>query len=223
MDYAENYACSVQDEIQQHHFTGGPQISIFTACAWHTGGAYQIAIISDCLQHDIYSTFVCLTKLLNWIKARIDDLREVQIFSDGAPSHFKNRFMFRMVSDISVEMDLTTCWSSFATSHGNGVVDAIGRKLKAHVRRLVLSRRAEVYSASDFINNCQQVGVNVLQYTRREVSGVMEKYTGDWKLVTKQVKDVSKQHFYQTSEENICTIKQTSTHTSGDTVSLVKL
>jgi len=222
VDYAENYSCSVQDEIQQHHFSGGPQISVFTACVWRNGESSQLALISDCLQHDIYSTFVCLSKLLQWIMARFEGLNEIEIFSDGAPSQFKNRFMFRMISEISERMGLVISWSFFASSHGKGVVDAIGGKLKAHVRRLVLSRRAQVNCASDFIQHSQQVGVNLLSYTKREVADVMKTYTNDWKTVTMQVKDITKQHFYKSSEENSCTVKQTSTHPSEKKICLVK-
>ena len=222
VDYAENYSCSVQDEIQQHHFSGGPQISVFTACVWQSGGSSQIAIVFDCLQHDIFSTFVCLIKFLRWIIINSAGLQEIEIFSDGAPSHFKNRYMFRMVSDISAQMGLKTSWSFFASSHGKGVVDAIGGKLKAHVRRLVLSRRAQVNSASDFINNSQQVGVNLLSYTKRDVSEVMKTYSNDWKQFTMQVKDISKQHFYSSTEENSCVVKQTSSHSTQKNITLVK-
>ena len=116
---------------------------------------------------------------------------------DGAPSHFKNRYMLRMVSDISAQMNVTTSWSFFATSHGKGVVGAIVGKLKAHVRRLVLSRRVQVSCAEDFIDNSKQVGVNVISYTKNDVSEAMKTYTNDWSLFTMQVKDISK-HFYKT-------------------------
>ena len=82
--------------------------------------------------------------------------------------------MFKMVSDISDRIGLVISWSSFASSYGKGIVDAIGGKLKAHVLRLVLSRRAQVNSASDFIQNCQQVGVNLLSYTKSDVTEIVE-------------------------------------------------
>jgi hypothetical protein len=55
LDFAENYSCNVQDEIQAHHFKGGQQISILTVCAWWRERHLAAAGVSDSLEHSKFS------------------------------------------------------------------------------------------------------------------------------------------------------------------------
>jgi hypothetical protein len=67
---------------------------------------------------------------------------ELHVFSDGAPSQMKNRFMFSMLGNFRNYFHLRLLtWSFFATSHGKGPVDAVGGAVKRLVWRSVLSRR----------------------------------------------------------------------------------
>ncbi len=64
VDFAENHRCDVQDEIQAHHFKGGPQITLFTACAWWNGVRLAMTGVSDSLEHSKYSVFHLLRKII---------------------------------------------------------------------------------------------------------------------------------------------------------------
>lgn len=64
IDYAENYAAVTQDEIQSAHWSH-KQISLFTACAWfNCDTSKSFVITSDELEHNKYTVFACLKKIL---------------------------------------------------------------------------------------------------------------------------------------------------------------
>lgn len=50
VDFAENYTCGYQDEVQSAHWQQ-KQISIFTASAWYFGVHHSMTLISDNLNH----------------------------------------------------------------------------------------------------------------------------------------------------------------------------
>ncbi len=57
-------------------------------------------------------------------------------FSDGAVSHFKQRFLFHNITYFEEDYGIETTWDFIATSHGKGAVDGIG----GHVNQLVSKR-----------------------------------------------------------------------------------
>ena len=54
---------------------------------------------------------------------KFPSIKVLTVFSDGAGSQFKQRFLF---SNLHYwEQDLKLTWNFFATSHGKGVVDGL--------------------------------------------------------------------------------------------------
>lgn len=77
VDFAENYKCAVQDEIQAHHFKGGQQISIFTACAWWSKSEHcAIAGVSDSLEHSKFTVFHLLDKIISRILCDVKTVKD---------------------------------------------------------------------------------------------------------------------------------------------------
>ena len=221
-DFAENYSCCVQEETQRHHFEGGNQISIFTCCIWFPDGSKQMAFISDHLQHDIYSSYYCIRMVIDYITNKYS-AAEINIFTDGAPSQFKNRYMVRMIADLSAEKGCWINWSFFSTSHGKGVVDAIGGRLKSHVRRLVLARRCDVQCAKDFVDSCRRQTITLHQYHSTDIERIKQRFGEEWKSMTAAVKNIQKIHFFCCfNEDNNCIVKRNSLHTEQQKVKLVK-
>ena len=54
------------------------------------------------------------------------------IFTDGAPSHFKNRWSL----DFLLSLSFPCCWNFNAPSHGKGPWDGLGATIKTLVRRM---------------------------------------------------------------------------------------
>jgi hypothetical protein len=68
VDFAENYKCDVQDEIQAHHFKGGKQVTIFTAYTWWNENQQAIVGVSDSLEHSKYTVYLLIEKILSHVK-----------------------------------------------------------------------------------------------------------------------------------------------------------
>jgi hypothetical protein len=93
---------------------------------------------------------VALKIILSHIKKALPNIKEINCFSDGAASQFKQRFHFRNVIQIADEHDIQLSWSFFATFHGKGVVDGIGGTVKRLVWSAILAGEI-CRSANDFI------------------------------------------------------------------------
>ncbi|CAG9810451.1 unnamed protein product [Chironomus riparius] len=92
VDYAENYNCRSQDEISSAYF-GRRQISLFTSVVY-VGNEDPISIViaNDCISHNKEQVWFYIKFIVDFIQSLFDDIRTVNVFSDGACSQFKNRF-----------------------------------------------------------------------------------------------------------------------------------
>ncbi|CAM4763234.1 unnamed protein product [Rotaria magnacalcarata] len=159
-----------QDEIQSAHWNTKP-LSIFTAFVWSKSENFSFALPSLDLTHDKFVVNVALKIILNHIETVLPNVVEVNCFSDGAASQFKQRFLFRNLIQINNERNIKLSWNFFATSHGKGVVDGIGGGV---VKRLVWSAvlAGEVCrSAEDFIKLAQKKTNKVIlvEITRNDI------------------------------------------------------
>jgi hypothetical protein len=93
IDFAKNYTCDHQDEIQSAYYNK-KQVSLFTYCVWMEGKKQRnIMILSDCLEHN--KTFVCLY-LMEIIK-RLGDEAIFYFFDDLKSSvHISRETVFFM-------------------------------------------------------------------------------------------------------------------------------
>ena len=65
IDFAENYACIAQDEVQSAHWKQA-QITLYTSVAWLRSDIFLHVIISDNLKHDRYAVVVYLPEILKY-------------------------------------------------------------------------------------------------------------------------------------------------------------
>lgn len=108
-------------------------------------------IISDYLQHDKHAVYTFLQALISDVKASFPNVLSMNIYSDGAASQFKQRFILSSLNHIKSANDLERLeWNFFASSHGKGAVDGVGGSVKRLVWRLVKARKETVATAEDF-------------------------------------------------------------------------
>ena len=62
------------------------------------------------------------------------------IWLDGLSSEFKNKFIRHLMETLLKKYVKPFMWKFSATSHGKGVVDGVGGKVKSMVRRKVMSK-----------------------------------------------------------------------------------
>ena len=149
VDFAENFNMKEQDEIQKAHWNSKP-LSIFTAFVWSKNENFSFALPSLDLTHDKFVVDAALKIILNHIATVLPHVNEINCFSDGAASQFKQRFHFRNLIEIANEHYISLSWHFFATSHGKGVVDGIGGVVKRLVWSAILAGEV-CRSAVDFI------------------------------------------------------------------------
>jgi len=126
VDFFRELCFEQQQEIQSAHWSTS-QATVFTAYVWLPDKhGMSVAIVSDYLEHDKYAVHTFLSCLLNTVKSKHPLLKEIQFFSYGAGSHFKQKFLFVNLTFLQEEFSVKPSWHFFATSHGKGVVDGIG-------------------------------------------------------------------------------------------------
>ena len=159
IDFAENYTCYQQDEIQAAHWSQD-QVTLFTVAIWSQSKESSFAshvIVSDDLSHDKKSVAVFIDKILKEVKECNPGLKVVHIFSDGPSSQFKNRYIVSFLKAYHQKTGVKILWHYFATSHGKGVVDGIGGTVKRMVWNEVSTRKvASVTNAESFASVAKQ-------------------------------------------------------------------
>ena len=150
VDFSENAALVHQNEIQSAHWAH-KQATLFTSYAWVDKDVSEsVVIVSDDLHHTKLSVHAFMSDILGSIKEKYPEVREFDIFSDGASSQFKQRFLFSNLFNWEEEFDVRIRWHFFATSHGKGVVDGLGGTVKRAVWRYVKSGKRPVVSPEAF-------------------------------------------------------------------------
>ena len=152
---------------------------LFTA-----SGSKSYVVVSDELQHDKFAVTAFNRAILNDAVSSGINIQELHMFSDGAGSQFKNRFILSQVAQPSLlHANLRSLdWSFFATAHGKGPVDGVGGTVKRAVWRRILQEKVVVNSAHEFYQCAQQCCPNVcMQFVQSsEIAQVRSELEGLW-------------------------------------------
>ena len=174
-DFSENAEIQEQDEIQSAHWYH-LTCTVFTAVAWINGMTISFGVISDYLNHDKYFSVVALFQILKKLQEKFGTIPRINLFSDGAAQHFKQRFFLNGVTLIPEflgmsrdEVDIT--YNLFATSHGKGAVDGVGGSIKRSVMSTVVSRKVLIHNSKDFANTAKEVckKIQIFHISKEEV------------------------------------------------------
>ena len=94
VDFSENATLLQQDEIQSAHWTH-QHVAIFTAHTWidkHVKESF--AIVSDNLNHTKEAVYTLMSFLFSKLTEKYKSIKVIKVFSDGAASQFKQRYLF---------------------------------------------------------------------------------------------------------------------------------
>lgn len=89
------------------------------------------------IDHNKVSVYKNLEVLFDDLVDNSNDVNEVQIFSDGATSQFKQRLHISLLPVFRLRYGVNFYCKFLATSYGKGVVDGIGATVKGAVWRRV--------------------------------------------------------------------------------------
>jgi hypothetical protein len=156
MDYAENYQCSSQDEVQSAHWsqiqaTIHPMMAFVNAS--DTVGPFthkeaMVGISSD-LKHDTEAV-VKFVSLAHEHLTKKFNVRNVEHFSDCAASQYRSRFSFANTSN----MEMTVNHHFFEPSHGKSSADGLGAIVKSEATKAVTRRAYKIGDARELYNFC---------------------------------------------------------------------
>ncbi|CAF4797217.1 unnamed protein product [Rotaria sp. Silwood1] len=129
------------------------------------------------------------------LKQYFPNLEEITFFSDGAASQFKQRYLFQNLTRMMMEHYLKLSWNFFATSHGKGVVDAIGGIIKRMVWQEIMARKQLCRTATDFVRiaNKKTSTIIVHEISQTEIDASKQKLQPLF-ATTKSVKNTQKLH-----------------------------
>ena len=93
-DFAENYTFVVQDEIQSFHYWTKLYCTLHPIVVYHKENSKlaekSFIFIFDDLQHDTEFVFEIQRELVKILKEPVPTITEVEYFSDGCASQYKN-------------------------------------------------------------------------------------------------------------------------------------
>ena len=165
MDFAENYTCAAQDEIQSAHWNQN-QVTLFTTVTWVKGKVISQVVVSDYMDHTKTAVVVYLDAILQNIPVEV---KEIRIWTDGPASQFKNKFVMEAVRVVSDRYGIQLSWNFSATSHGKGPVDGIGGCLKRCATEKVTTRQCTINDAQDFVKAVEGSKVDVTFISAQDV------------------------------------------------------
>jgi hypothetical protein len=164
LDFAENYTCLAQDEIQSAHWatdqvTVHPLVVYYNCKHNDTSHIAQEALvfISNDLQHDSHAVHHFETVAMQYLKdIRGLTLSRIVEFTDGCSCQYKSRGPFADLSFAEVDHGVKFERQFFGSRHGKGPSDGVSGTVKNAVRLAVTARRTVVNEAVAMYNFCSK-------------------------------------------------------------------
>lgn len=157
IDFAQNYACSYQDEVQSAHWSQN-QVTIHTMVAYTNASEYEspatdtvnmIAISPD-LKHDVAAVSTYCDLAHTYLKNEYGITKVIQ-FSDCCASQYRGKNSFVKISQCpGAEHHF------FESSHGKSAADGLSAVVKHAVTSAVTNNKALVRNAGEFFAYCEE-------------------------------------------------------------------
>ena len=156
-DFAQNYLCLHQNEPQGMHWehkqvTLHPTVVYFRCKDCNNISTHEIGHVSNDLKHDTHLVKKFNEKTLKVLENRGIEICKIIIFSDQAPSQYKNKTAFKYIHNNILPVML----NFFATRHGKGPCDGCAGRIKQKVSALVKAETGVVNSPQTFYKLCKE-------------------------------------------------------------------
>ena len=149
-DYAQNYLCKHQHEIQALHWSHA-QVTLHPTCVSYRCPVvgcnnlvlHEVVHITSDLKHDAHLVKKFTQETLQVLKKRGVNIRKIIEFTDQAPSQYKNKSAFRY----QTESNIPIMKNFFGVRHGKGPCDACTGRIKFTISALVKAGTVVINSA----------------------------------------------------------------------------
>ena len=122
-----NYSCEYQVEVQSALWSRA-SVTLFTAAAINKNSCQCFLVCSDTKDKDTVAAFLFSLYENHLFPTISDKIEEEIIWSDGPTSEFKNKFVMKLLHQLSTQFQKKFSWKFSATSHGKGVGPWFDRK-----------------------------------------------------------------------------------------------
>ena len=150
-DFAQNYLCKHQKEVQGLHWrheqvTIMPTVAHYKCAKCHQITTHEIVHISEDLKHDAHLVKAFTTRSLAVLNGNKVPIQKIIEFTDQAPSQYKNKTAFHPLANNKVP----TQKIFFGIRHGKSSCYACTGRVKQGVTRLIQTEQEVVNSAQTF-------------------------------------------------------------------------
>lgn len=181
VDFAENYSCKYQSEIQSIHFGGNrDQVSLHTGVLYNASMLQSFCTVTSDLNHNAFTIYCHLEPILEEFRHKI---RHLHFLSDSPVTQYRNRYMFYIIirKIIPLFPDLETLsWNFSEAGHGKGAPDGVGATLKRTCDRLVATS-GDVSNFEEFVqcvsDNVQNIKILVVKPTTDQLEEEVKKFS----------------------------------------------
>jgi len=160
-DYAEDFTCEMQDEIQSEYF-GRNEIAIHVTILYRHKTSHDrlndnniikeyIFCIFEENTHDRDSVHHVRKTIINYLKHDLEyQIDFINEFSDGCSAQYKSRFCMNDIKNSYEDFGIHCQRNYFETSHGKGEQDAAGSHVKTKAHTSTIRRECTIHTAKDF-------------------------------------------------------------------------
>ena len=154
MDFAEDYKCQSQDEIQSAYWNT-TQVTINPAVVYYKDDDNlkhkRFVFVSDEPGHNASTVYAILKKLIPEIKIIIPDLKMVHYWTDSPASQYRNKSIFNIVCNHEKWLEGgAAAWNYFEAGHGKGPCDGIGGTAKRLADDAIKQEKVIIQDTQDF-------------------------------------------------------------------------
>ena len=155
MDFAEDYTCMSQKEIQSAYWSQS-KVTIHPVVAYFKKDRklshQSFVFISDEPNHDSKFVYALLKKLVPILVDLIDDIEFIHYWTDSPTSQYRNKTIFKIVSCHEEMFNVKASWNYMEAGHGKSPCDPIGDTAKRKADLAVKNDKAVIQDARDFYN-----------------------------------------------------------------------
>ena len=166
LDFAENYTCSNQDEVQTARWyyeqvTVHPIVTYYSCGTCDEMVSESLVFISNDKNHDFNAVYTFTAQAVQHLRGtRKVNLRHVIQWTDGCAAQYKSKGPFADISFANEDFDCTWERNFFGSRHGKGASDGESAVVKHHASSAVKAGTAVIGSARELYEHCRASKLN---------------------------------------------------------------
>ena len=209
-DFAENYSFFHEVELQSEYWRQ-KQISLLISLTHYWEGDHVVTevdvFLSGDKKHDTHYFQHAFRSHAKKYFSKLGPNGTHYIFTDGAPSHFKNRSSISFLIEVYIKLLVFVMWGFNAPGEGKGAWDGIGAVIKCLLRRMEMHDKFPGYRycqtwADIFVFLAQHFDdIDTLDVSTAQEITVDSKWFGDTKSRINSVVERMNMHYIHVQSE----------------------